>query len=113
MRRFPLALQGGVSALLVALAALAAGQDKPQEKPQEKQAEGSECRACHEAIAKGSWRIRLVFYEAGRFSPGGFLHLGCQGAYCEGEDIVPALLHFSPDLSDPEREELVRACRES
>ena len=48
MRRFPLALQGGVSALLVALAALAAGQDKPQEKPQEKQAEGSECRACHE-----------------------------------------------------------------
>jgi len=47
-RGLDLALQGGVSALLVALAALAAGQDKPQEKPQEKQAEGSECRACHE-----------------------------------------------------------------
>ena len=73
----------------------------------------AKCRACHEAIGKGSWRIRLVFYEAGRFSPGGFLHLGCQRAYFEGEDIVPALLHFSPDLSDPEREELVRACRES
>ncbi|HEX5044556.1 MAG TPA: hypothetical protein VFV75_16755 [Candidatus Polarisedimenticolaceae bacterium] len=71
----------------------------------------AKCRACREPIAKGSWRVRLVFYEEGRFSPGGFLHLGCQRTYFEGEDIVPALLHFSPELSEAEREELVRACQ--
>jgi hypothetical protein len=73
----------------------------------------AKCRACREAIAKASWRVRLVFYEEGRFSPGGFLHLGCQSTYFEGEDIVPALLHFSPELSEADREELVRACHES
>lgn len=69
----------------------------------------AKCRACREAIIKGSWRVRLVFYEEGRFSPGGFLHLGCQGTYFEGHDIVPALLHFSPELREEDREELVRA----
>ena len=69
----------------------------------------AKCRACRAPIAKGTWRVRLVFYEEGRFSPGGFLHLGCQKTYFEGNDIVPALLHFSPELSDADREELVRA----
>jgi hypothetical protein len=54
-----------------------------------------------------------VFYEDGRFAPSGFLHLDCQRAYFEGQDIVPALLHFSPELSDADRQELVGACRES
>lgn len=71
------------------------------------------CRHCREAIAKESWRIRLVFYEDGRFAPSGFLHLGCQRAYFEGEDIVPALLHFSPELSEADRQELIRISRES
>src|SRR5688572_26850584 len=31
----------------------------------------AKCRHCREAIEKGSWRIKLVFYEEGRFSPGG------------------------------------------
>ena len=70
------------------------------------------CRHCRQAIVKASWRIRLVFYEDGRFAPSGFLHLGCQRAYFEGADIVPALLHFSPELSDADREELIRGCRE-
>src|SRR5438128_2742079 len=26
------------------------------------------CRNCHEPIGKGSWRIRLVFYEEGTFA---------------------------------------------
>lgn len=69
------------------------------------------CRHCREAIAKASWRIRLAIYEEGRFAPSGFLHLGCQRAYFEGEDIVPALLHFSPELSDADREDLIRSCR--
>jgi len=65
------------------------------------------CRHCREAIAKASWRIRLVNYEDGRFAPSGFLHLGCQRAYFEGADIVPALLHFSHELSDGDRQELI------
>jgi hypothetical protein len=73
----------------------------------------AKCRHCREAIAKASWRIRLVFYEDGRFAPSGFLHLGCQRAYFEGGDIVPALLHFSPELSEADRQELIRICRES
>lgn len=70
------------------------------------------CRFCHQAIARDTWRIHLVFYEEGRFSPGGFVHLGCQRSYFEGEDILPALLHFSPDLSETDREELIRASGE-
>jgi hypothetical protein len=73
----------------------------------------AKCRHCHEAIAKASWRIRLVYYEEGRFAPSGFLHLGCQRAYFEGQDIAPALLHFSLELSEADRQELIRSCRES
>ena len=69
----------------------------------------AKCRSCHEPIARGDWRIRLVFYEEGRFSPGGFLHLGCRGTYFENNDILEPLLHFSPGLSDEDRAELVRA----
>jgi len=66
----------------------------------------AKCRACRGAIPKGSWRIRLAFYEEGRFAPGGFLHLGCQQTYFAGHDIVAPLLHFSPELGLPDREEL-------
>lgn len=68
------------------------------------------CRHCREPVERGSWRIRLVYYEEGRFSPGGYVHLGCRKAYFETDDILDPLLHFSPDLSDSEREELRRAC---
>ena len=70
----------------------------------------AKCRHCHEPITKGSWRIRLVFYEEGRFMPSGFVHLTCRGEYFEGADVLAPLLHFSPDLSDEDRAELVRSC---
>ena len=70
----------------------------------------AKCRHCREPIAKGAWRIRLVFYEEGRFSPSGFVHLGCRAAYFETGDILDPALHFSPGLSDEERADLVRAC---
>lgn len=70
----------------------------------------AKCRSCRQPIARGSWRIRLVFYEEGRFSPGGFVHLDCRKAYFETDDALAQILHFSPDLSDGEREELRRAC---
>ncbi|MGH8682831.1 MAG: hypothetical protein ACREVS_15510 [Burkholderiales bacterium] len=68
------------------------------------------CRSCREPIGRGSWRIRLVFYQEGRFAPGGFVHLDCRQAYFETGDVLDQVLHFSPDLSDGEREELRRAC---
>jgi Poly(ADP-ribose) polymerase and DNA-Ligase Zn-finger region len=72
----------------------------------------AKCRNCHEPIPRGSWRIRLVFYEEGRFNPSGYVHLACRAAYFEGADILAPLLHFSPDLGDEERAEVERACAE-
>ena len=68
----------------------------------------AKCRHCHKPIDKTSWRIRLTTYEDGRFAPSGFLHLACQRDYFEGADILPALAHLSPELSDADREELIR-----
>jgi hypothetical protein len=68
------------------------------------------CRSCREPIARGSWRVRLVFYQDGRFVPGGFVHLDCRKAYFETDDILEHALHFSPDLDEVERTELRRAC---
>ena len=70
----------------------------------------AKCRSCRQPIERGSWRIRLVFYEEGRFSPGGSVHLDCRKAYFETGDVFDQVLHFSPGLSDGEREELRRAC---
>ena len=67
------------------------------------------CRQCREPIPRGAWRIRLVFYEEGQFSASGFIHLACAKDYFETNDILDPLLHFSPALSEAEREELRRA----
>lgn len=68
------------------------------------------CRSCRESIARGSWRIRLVFHQDGRFAPGGFIHLDCRKAYFETDDILDHVLHFSPKLTDDERADLRCAC---
>lgn len=68
------------------------------------------CRSCRQPIPRGSWRIRLVFYEEGRFSPGGFVHLDCRKPYFETDDVLDRVLHFSPALSEDEREALRGAC---
>ncbi len=67
------------------------------------------CRCCHESIEKGSWRIRIVFYEEGRFAPGGYVHLGCRNTYFETGAVLEPILQFSPALSEEERAELGRA----
>jgi hypothetical protein len=67
------------------------------------------CRHCREPIAKGAWRIRLVFFDEGQFSPSGFIHLDCRAPYFEtSDDILEQVLHFSHWLEDPDREELRR-----
>ena len=50
-----------------------------------------------------------MFFEEGRFSPGGYIHLDCRKDYFEGHDVLAPVLHFSPDLGDEERAELTRA----
>lgn len=68
------------------------------------------CRSCREPIARGSWRIRLVYWEEGRFAPGGFVHLACRKAYFETDDVLERVLRFSRHLNADEREDLRRAC---
>ena len=67
------------------------------------------CRHCHEPIEKGSWRIRLAYFDEGRFSPGGYVHLACRRDYFETGEVAGPVLHFSLGLSDAERDELRRA----
>jgi hypothetical protein len=69
----------------------------------------AKCRSCHEPIVRGSWRIRIVFHEEGRFAPGGYVHLACRKVYFETDEILDQVLHFSSALSDADREELIRA----
>jgi hypothetical protein len=70
----------------------------------------AKCRHCHQPIARGDWRIRLSFWEEGRFTPGGFVHLHCGGAYFETGELAEVLLHFSAGLDEAERDALARAC---
>jgi hypothetical protein len=69
----------------------------------------AKCRHCREPIAKGTWRIRLVFYEEGRFSAGGCVHVACRAGYFERDDVLAAVLHFSAALDEAERAELRQA----
>jgi hypothetical protein len=63
----------------------------------------AKCRSCKEPISKSSWRIRLIFYEEGMFTAGGFIHVDCARSYFETDDIFDRILRFSSALSDEER----------
>lgn len=69
----------------------------------------AKCRSCKEPIARDTWRIRLAYFEEGRFSAGGFVHLTCRAAYFEREDLLERLLTFSPKLDEAQRDALARA----
>ena len=69
----------------------------------------AKCRHCREPIEKGAWRIRLVFFEEGMFTAGGFIHLGCRGDYFETPDVADRVMQFSSDLSADRLEELKAA----
>jgi hypothetical protein len=66
----------------------------------------AQCRACHQAIAKDTWRIPLVFFEEGRLAPAGYIHLSCCRAYFETTDVLPRLRRFSPNLRDEDLPEI-------
>ncbi|HEX2138953.1 MAG TPA: hypothetical protein VHG33_04490, partial [Woeseiaceae bacterium] len=60
------------------------------------------CRCCRELIAKGSWRIGLVFFEEYRFEPSGFIHAGCAKEYFGTTDVMDRVRHFNPGLESGE-----------
>lgn len=68
----------------------------------------AQCRCCRNTIEKGAWRIPLVFYEDGRFSPAGFVHARCSQAYFETTDVLGRLRRFSRNLRDEDLGELQR-----
>jgi hypothetical protein len=69
------------------------------------------CRSCREAIPKGDWRISLVYFEAGRFSPSGYVHAACSRVYFGTAEVAARVRHFA-ELSDAELEALARAAAE-
>jgi hypothetical protein len=84
----------------------------PRVRTAERAATGrATCRACREPIAKGEWRISLVYYEDGRFAPSGFIHARCAAAYLETTDIAERLAHFSPALAEPDLVDLMTTIR--
>jgi hypothetical protein len=58
------------------------------------------CRACKQLIEKDAWRIALLYFEDGRLSPSGFIHVSCAKAYLETTEIFGRLKHFSPHLTE-------------
>ena len=67
------------------------------------------CRSCRELIAKGDWRLALVFFEEYRFNPGGYIHAQCAREYFETTDLLYRIRHFSPDLGDNDVAEIAAA----
>lgn len=66
----------------------------------------AKCRHCRELIEKDTWRIALVFFEAYRFQPSGFIHAGCAGEYLGTTEIMSRVRNFSPALEPAELDDL-------
>jgi hypothetical protein len=66
------------------------------------------CRECRTPIEKGAWRISLLFWQDGRFSPSGFIHVTCAMAHLGTSDILDRLRHFGPMLTDDEAADVGR-----
>lgn len=64
------------------------------------------CRSCRETIAKGDWRISLVYYDEGRFEPSGYIHARCAAGYFSTADVLDRVRHFTPTLTDGDAAEL-------
>jgi len=67
------------------------------------------CRSCRELIAKGEWRLALVFFEDYRFSPGGYIHAHCAQPYFETADLLDRVRLFSPELRETDLAEVAAA----
>jgi hypothetical protein len=82
----------------------------PRLRGAERAASGrAHCRSCRELIAKGEWRLPLVFFEEYRFNPGGYIHARCAREYFETVDLLDRIRHYSPELREPELREVATA----
>ena len=59
----------------------------------------AKCKHCKETIDAQIPRIKLAFWEEGRFGPMGFVHLTCAPAYFETRDILPWLEYAAPEAT--------------
>ena len=64
------------------------------------------CRHCRELIERGGWRIRLVYYQEGRFEPSGYVHLRCAPDYFQTADVIDHVRQFSPALTEADLAEI-------
>ena len=64
------------------------------------------CRSCKEPIQKDAWRIGLLYYEDGRFTPSGFIHTRGASSYFETMDVMTRVKHFSTALSSSDLAEI-------
>jgi hypothetical protein len=59
------------------------------------------CRHCRETIDKGGFRLALDWWEEGRFTAAGFIHVACAAPYFGSvEDLPRRLQLFDPGLSE-------------
>ncbi|MEO1302933.1 MAG: hypothetical protein AAFV36_07080 [Myxococcota bacterium] len=63
------------------------------------------CRECKQLIAKGDFRIALTIWEEGRFSPMGFIHVRCAGAYFGTLESVAERMRFAHSPLEPDEKE--------
>jgi hypothetical protein len=68
----------------------------------------AQCRSCRQPVEKDAWRIRLVFYEDGRFNPSGYLHPRCAREYLETTAVLPRVRRFARGLSEGDLDEIRR-----
>jgi hypothetical protein len=71
------------------------------------------CRACREPIAKGEWRIPLVTFDEGMFSPAGNVHASCAHGYFGTSGVAERLYTFAPELGTDDRRALCAALGEA
>ncbi len=67
------------------------------------------CRHCREPIDRGLWRLALDWWEEGRYSPAGFVHLGCARAWAGALGDVVARLEQSMGSLEPDAREALAA----
>lgn len=66
------------------------------------------CRSCKQIIDKGVMRFALQWYEEGRFSPMGSLHVSCAEEYFGTTDILDRIERLSPELDQQAALEVAR-----
>lgn len=70
------------------------------------------CRHCKETVEKGTWRLRLEYFEEGAFNPSGNIHLTCASSFfTTSETVMARVQHFTPELTDLQISEISEALK--